>query len=611
MATYREPRTTITIIEQSPALPAGTPSLNACIVGPGFEVTSEDFLGIYDASSAIFPITGLTVGSEVDEDTIDIYITNTVDGIQYTITDSEWTYSNDAITMDSGIVYEIASGADGNSVAGETYQFASTGVDFSEYDIKHYDSLDIDGGGTYTVVGLEGSKLLLDTPYLDGDGQTWSLNRLLLGNIYISLRALRTDIVGDLLYFEDQADVISQAGGIDAIIPENPLFYGAYLATAFAPCYATGVDDLPGYKNSDDTVLTAWNAAFLYLRQFDYLYAFAILSKSAAVHGSMQVFVDWMSDPENGQMCVAYASSKEVTEEEGVPYRYGAEVSIDGTLLTDPGINYGLYDLSPGCYVTLYNVTANTSYNARVLAVGATTLTFYTAVPATWRDNIFYYRVVKDFYNESQQANYMKQYGESFEDKRVRIAWPENISFSGNTNLYPSYYIYCERVGKIAAQTNPSQPYTRDVVRSGINRVYLPFRSRTLLNTIASGGIEIFTQDQNNLPVYSRHQLTTDMTDNVRKEQSLVHSVDHAALLLVDAVDQNTGKYVIDQALMDALRVTVGSVADYLTKKIRSIESLTISKLEQDTTDPSVVLMEVQVTPLYPYNGSTIIMYVS
>jgi hypothetical protein len=266
--------------------------------------------------------------------------------------------------------------------------------------------------------------------------------------------------------------------------------------------------------------------------------------------------------------------------------------------------------VAAGGYAILYDELGS-SYNARIGTVAAHILTFLNAVPAAWRNETFEYKVANDIYNESQQATYYAAYGSSFEDKRVRIAWPENISFSGSTTMFPSYYICCERVGKIAAQTNPSQPYTRDVVRSGIDRVYLPFRSRSLLNTIAAGGIEIFIQDQINLPVYSRHQLTTDMTDNIRKEQSIVHAVDYSAKLLRDAVDQNTGKYVINQALMDALRITVGSVTDYLTKKIRCIENLTITKLEQDTTDPSIGDMEVQVRPLYPYNGSDIIMYVS
>lgn len=610
MATYREPRSTITIIEQSPALPAGTPSQNACIVGPGFQVLSEELLGVYDSSGGSYAIPDLMVGATVDEDTIEMYITNTLDGQQYLIQDTEWIYFSDAITLIAGIEYEIQAGTDGQEVGGEIYQFASTGVDFSDYDVRYNDRLVIDGGGTYTVIGLSGSYLLLASEYLDGNDQTWSLSRLLYGNVYISLRAIRTDIVEDLLYFADQADVIEQAGGVEAIIPENPMFYGAYIATAFAPCYATGVDDLAGYKNSDDTVLTAWNTAFTYLRQFDYLYAFAILSKSAAVHGAMQIFVDWMSTPETGQFCVAYASIKEWVSDVALPFSTPVSISVDGLTLTDYLHNFTTLGVQPGGYAVLFD--ENGLYNnARIQTVGANTLGFYTAVPAGFRADLSGYMVVNEFYNEGQQANNYRLYGESFEDKRVRICWPENISFSGSTTLYPSYYIYCERVGKIAAQTNPSQPYTRDVVRSGIDRVYLPFRNKSLLNTIASGGIEIFIQNQNSLPVFSRHQLTTDMTDNARKEQSVVHSVDYVARLLVDAVDQNTGKYIINQALLDALRVTVGSVENYSTKKLRCIESLDVVSLAVNTEDPTVVDMEVHLTPLYPYNGSDIIMYVS
>lgn len=608
MATYREPKSTITIIEQSPALPAGVPSQNACIVGPGFQVISEELLGVYDTSGGIFMIPGLLTGSIVDEDSIEIYIKNTLDGIQYSLDASEWTYADDEITMTPGIFSVIESNSDGQSVAGAPQEFASTSVDFSTLDVRPNDRLSILGGSIYTVIGREGSNLLLSAAYTDGDDQLWSLFRYLAGNIYITVNALRVDIVEDLLYFEDQADVISQAGGVEAIIPENPLFYGAYIAAAYAPCYATGVNDLDGYKDPDDTTLTAWNTAFTFLRDYDYLYAFAVLSKSSAVHGAMQIFVDWMSTPETGQRCVAYASIKEVTEDVIIETSYGT-TSVDGTTITDNTVNYVTLGVQPAGYAIISDGTD--LYNARIMTVAAHVLTFFTAVPAGYRNISANYKVVNAIYNNSEQANYYKQYGESFEDKRVRIAWPENISFSGSTTLYPSYYIYCERVGKIAAQVNPAQPYTRDVVRSGIDRVYLPFRSRELLNTIASGGIEIFTQDQSSLPPYSRHQLTTDMTDNVRKEQSLVHSVDYAANLLVKAVDQNTGKYVINAALMDALRVTVGSVTDFLTKKIRCIEELTITKLEQDIVDPSIVLMEVQVTPLYPYNGSDIIMYVS
>jgi len=411
-----------------------------------------------------------------------------------------------------------------------------------------------------------------------------------------------------LLYFTSPSDVTTQAGGLQAIIPENPLFYGAYLATSEGSgCYATGVDDPEGYirayfAGDDEDDLVSWQTAFTYLKQFDYLYSFAILSQHNSVIGAAQTFVDWMSLYTNNKECVAWCSIERTSEEIAVEEREATD-GLSGSTWTDTGVNFTTLGVLPGHYLEIIEDGAGTAH--RIQSVAATALTLFEAPDATSEKT---YRVVSNYFSSSEEANYYKEYAEALADKRVRIAWPATCSIGGGTTQYPSYYIYCSRAGAVAAEPNPSEPYTRDTLAT-ISRVYPYTRDSALYNIIASGGIEIFMQDKSSLPVYSRHQLTTDMSVDARKEQSVVHQVDYTAKDIRASIEPKIGRR-LTKNLLNSLATIISLRGNYLRNKKQCISNLKLLELSVSEEDSTRVNLSVQLTPLYPFNGADIIIYV-
>ena len=619
---YQEPGMTTTIIEQGENPVGGPESLTTCMVGPGLQVEVKADAGVYDYdSTATYEMPDLMEQAEViyDSDTglsVHVYITNSTDGETYELDfeDGYWSYDADEeeLTVASHLNVQLASG-DASDTTSSGYVFTDTDFDFSTIDLKN-------GAGTlgdylvvsgieYKVAGLasDGTSLLLETE-VSIAGHDWTLIRHLDGELYVSYYALRTDIVGDLLYFTSPSDVTTQAGGSQAIIPENPLFYGAYLATSEGSgCYATGVDDSDGYirayfDGGDEDDLVAWQAAFTYLKQFDYLYSFVILSQHNSVIGASQTFVDWMSLPANNKEAVAWCSIERTSEEIMVEVRE-ASSGLSGSTWTDTGVNFTTQGVLPGHYLEIIEDGVGTAH--RIKTVAANALTLYEAPDATSEKT---YRVVGNYFNASEEANYYKEYAEAIADKRVRIAWPATCSIGGGTTEYPSYYIYCSRAGKITAEPNPSTPYTRDALAT-ISRVYPYTRDNTLYNIIASGGIEIFMQDKTALPVYSRHQLTTDMTVDARKEQSVVHQVDYSAKDIRASIEPKIGRR-LTQNLLNSLATIISLRGNYLRNKKQCISNLKLLELSVSEEDNTRVNLSVQLTPLYLFNGADIIIYV-
>lgn len=616
---YQRPGPTTTIIETGVNPTGGTENLNPCIVGPGFQVIDRGSAGAYDGTDATdYSIPDLLSTSYVMESTLHVYITNTADGVTYEIESdggANWSFvAPDTITIEANVYWVISSGSDGS---GTGYYFGDGSVDVADLDVLSGDILVIDPDGTpveYTIAGIGGDYLLLTALYTSGAGVDWEIRRFLAGDVYISYHALRTDIVGTLLEFSDIDDLIDQAGGEDAIIPENPLYYGSYLAlNQGAPCFATGVEDETGAFDPDDVSLTDWSAAFTFLRQFKYIYSYVICCQSDSVIALAQTFVDNMSLPANNCETRVFVASARKDEE--VAIQDGSALFYAGTTVIGNTVGEGgdgkdliIWGCEPGGYVEY--TSGGTTVTARVQSVAQHTINLYTALPAG-ADVVRDFRYVNRYYTNTQEANAEKEYGEALADKRVANAWPATcgISVDGTLTEYPAYYLYCERVGKMAANPNPSQPYTRDT-SDIITRVFMPFNDEDLLDIIASGGREVFYQTRLTLPVMSRHQLTTDMTNDARKEQSVVTQVDYYAKQVRSVVDSNIGKYVINDDLLNALTAAVTAKGNYLTKKKRYIGGARLLWLRQSTDDPTRVDVACKMTPLYPYNGPDIIIYV-
>ena len=150
MATgYTRPGSTVEIIETGLSASGAAPDLPGCIVGPGFQVILEGMAGGYDSSEGSdweYGMPSLISTSIIDEDTVEVFIRNAVDGEDYDIpsyggTNWEIDSSQDLI-VHPGITYQIAAGGVGGpSSTGPAWYFSDTYTDFRDLVLQPGDIL--------------------------------------------------------------------------------------------------------------------------------------------------------------------------------------------------------------------------------------------------------------------------------------------------------------------------------------------------------------------------------------------------------------------------------------------------------------------------------------
>ena len=640
--TYVEPGVTVEIVEQvtEAVPPAG--KLPPCIIGPGFQLVVRGFAGTHDGSDATeYSYPGQIDYSTVDTESVAVFITNAVDGVTYEIPETSgvvtnWTASSSSVILNANIYASIATGSSG-IVAVADLNIFDISTSLSGVTIYPGDVLYISTAGAYQgeydIAGKDSNgDLVMQDPFigLGATGLSWEIRRYLLGSVYISFRALRGDLVENRTWYDDSDEVITGAGGTDAITPDNPLFYGAYICTTTGSgTWVCGVDDM--YAAEDYTLATAikWSDAFDYLEDYQDMYSFVILTQNVQIIALAQTFVDWISLPENRAESVAFCSPPRTTEEEAINVatataRGEAQFAADGSTFSVAQIDGIAYSfVTYGCEAMGYiEVTYDgTTYLIRTQKVEGALVTVLAAgtVPVAIRGAGssstvlgWTWRYVNDYYDSAAEAQYYREFGESFEDKRVRLAFPDTIGvdISGVTTSIPSFYWWCYRAGLIYINKNPATPYTNTSC-GFFSRSFLPFRKRTYLNTVADGGWEIIMQETTNSPLYCRHQLTTDMTHPARAEQSVVHAVDHCAKYIRTVLNPNVGKYNSSSAYITQIKSLLSGVRVYLVQKLQSLARMKLMTLEIDVTDPRIMSVAVEIGARYPVNNIDILLLVS
>lgn len=640
MSNYREPGVSVEIIERSSGAVPPPGKLPPCVVGPGFQIVIREFAGIHDGTNAtVFSYPDQLDYSTVDVENVEVFITNAADGVTYSVPEesngiTNWVATVDSLTMIPNVYSDVASGADGVVEATDLNVFVVE-TSLAATRVLAGDVLYIPTAGPlqgeHDIAGVDDNgNLVMQDPFTgDATGLDWEIRRYLVGSVFISYRALRGDLVANRTWYDSTEDVIIAAGGPSAITPENPLFYGAYITTlAGGGTWVAGVNDMYASETPERATPSAWASAFNYLQDFNDIYSYVILTQNDQIIALAQTFVDWMSLPENKSECVAMCSTQRKTDEEAIgtataTARGEAQFAADGSTFSVAdidGISYSF--VTYGCHAMGY---VEVTYNGEVYLVRAqkvdddlVTVLSPSSVPTAIRGAAgssttlgWTWRFVNDYYDSAAEAQHYKEYAESFGDKRVRLAFPATVGveISGVTVSLPSFYWWAYRAGLIYVNRNPSTPYTN--TRAGFfSRSFLPFRKRSYLNTVASGGWEIIMQDSTNAPLYCRHQLTTDMSHPARAEQSVVHAVDHAAKYIRSVLEPNIGRYNGSNAYLTQVKTLLSGVRASLVQKIQSLSRMSTITLEFDAIDPRNLGVEVEIGARYPVNNIDILMLV-
>jgi len=510
-----------------------------------------------------------------------------------------------------------------------------------------------------TVLGITGSSEGSGRPnpdfYMDGDGAVYIGPNILrnrssgipfslesaYADLYISYTALRKDVTSSasspaLSAFDD---VTTMEASIGPISTQNPLALGVFLAMTNCQSYqvsALGVDE--DSAAAPFGTLDGWVRALEFLESRE-VYAIAPLTDDEYVQGLLAVHVATMSAPEERGERILFIWS-------AIPDRAATITVVSGeggetngttdsfTLDSNPNSDLIANGIDP---TDTIEVDANLYLEVVVTVLGSSELRRYSVsdvngviltLRTTFADdeNTDGFFTTTPLSEELSGADYsLKIRGAEllvtgttipdlsarataaadaatpYASRRVYYLACDSVdtSIDGVTQNVEGFYAAAAIVGMVAQQP-AQQPFTNFPI-AGLGAVYGTddtFSERQL-DTIADGGRYVLT----NLggAVSARKQLSTSTTSIQNKELSITKAIDWLAKGLRDTNRVFIGRSVITSGFLDQLTLCNEGFLDY-AEQLGVVRKAELKSLLQSTTEPDTVLIEVNVTPVYPCN---------
>jgi hypothetical protein len=460
-------------------------------------------------------------------------------------------------------------------------------------------------------------------------------------SLYVAYEALRLDVssaslaVEKLLTLDDQTALEAVGQPLDE---RNPLFLGMYLAMLNSPTTSVtgiGVDEVSAAQ--PEGTLDGYARAFDYLEAKD-VYGMAPLTENDQVHLLLDGHVTAMSAadqrgerigliaPEAPTRAFPTSVASGVGDSTASPNELTIDENPTGTLVAN-GINPAAIDADDGVYV---EVTVGTGdfrrYN--VSLVNGTLLQLRTTFVSPDNDDGFYSTTTLSVvltnvaYALKIRGASLVIAGSTLPDLTARAAavaagatdylnrrmfylFPDSVTveLDNGTSIVPAYYGAAAVAGQIGHQP-PAQPLTNFPI-TGLSAVQGSHDTykKSLLDTIAGGGVYILFQQSAGGAVMCRHQLSTDVTSVERRELSITRAVDFVAKFLRSALRNLIGKFNITPQFLNNLATVIqGQLAFLGPDGLSVIAAAELNNVLQDEDNPDTILVDVTLTVLYPAN---------
>ena len=469
-------------------------------------------------------------------------------------------------------------------------------------------------------------------------------NATVTGNIHIGYRALRLDLTASanqpgLIKISNTDDLNTIYGPISS---RNPLalalYYALINAGAGTEVTALGVDDVSEAEPEGTTI--SYNEALEYLRTFE-VYTLCPLSSSEDVIQLFNTHVTDMSTPEQRAERVFIASPRNPTRRNDEVILSSGAVGAESTgnagqidlgtspeaLLAAQGIDTSAdipFELINNKQLYIHITIGDDSYKYSVQSVDGGRVTVrYTYTTAQNADNFYSTEELpNDFSNatfslalrgtvltlpgstrldKSAYAETVRDKAQQYANRRQFRLHPDTVQSSaigGVNQSLPSYY-YGAAIAGAVAFIEAQEPFTR-VPFVGFNDVTGPALERSHLDTLSAGNAHIEINTTGELPSL-RIQSTTDPSKIESREFSVTKAVDSFAKSCRAQLKQRIGKFNITQSYIDDLTILVDSLCTTATNN-GLFRGASVTKLEQDKTQPDTILVEVQLEVLYPAN---------
>ena len=119
----------------------------------------------------------------------------------------------------------------------------------------------------------------------------------------------------------------------------------------------------------------------------------------------------------------------------------------------------------------------------------------------------------------------------------------------------------------------------------------------------------ILVNDKAGLPIYARHQLTTDVSSIETQEDSILRAVDTVALLTRARVRQFLGNRNITPDLYSDLATLLDAIKSFLINDVGCLADFKVLSLAPSATRKDGVVLEIGLTVLYPVNQISVYLY--
>ena len=474
-----------------------------------------------------------------------------------------------------------------------------------------------------TQIVIAAGILATDSTWTDSLGNLLDMN-VIKGTMYVQYRALLQTYVNTFGTVADTGEVEALLG---PTVEDNPLALGvlkavsnsggqpvAFMATgggstdsaAFSAVLAKiydredvyGLVPLTHTKSIQDTVLGHCLAASTPARgRWRIMWTAAVITTESAVEDT---------DPDGNMLLCTIEDDPDTS---GTQYTY---LNCDEADFITSGVLAGQtvrtnYTVNPSTGVEEYEeyvIDAVISEEFLRLATGPDLPITVASRFEVWKDN-----------TTDDMAQQVIDLAGSFGSRRARVVIPDRIGEGGV--LMDGMFACCALAG-LRSGVWPHQGLTNVQVTGfdDCSRVTELFGGEQL-NNMAGAGVWIITQDNTGL-VYTRHQLTTDMTDINSREDSLVSNIDSLSYYYLRFF--RNARYIGRRNITNGLLTQLGTDFDSASSAlINSTVNLTIGpqiisadlvRLERHPTLLDRLIAQVNVDLPEPFNNFDITLYV-
>jgi len=591
------------------------PLLEAAIVGQAFQVVTKAAAGEYFGGTETFAYPGKILGAVIQTAEVEVFLQQGTDefdittaaGVVIDATDVDLPASLIPV-KDIVAQKQVASTVAGTILTDLEADFVTAGV--KPGDILNFillapsliepDSVISTQSGDFTVLNVNSATELEITPVLIAETKVEYVivrKGTSSGDVKITYRALRKDLVGQLIEVQDQNDRETQLGPADPL--KNPLSFGVFMALLHteAVVAATAVE-------SD--ALTDWTKAAEFLESKE-IYAIAPLTHRPDVHQMFQQHVDQMSEPSNKKERIVLVNPEILDKVIYQALLATGSVTISSDTFTDTGAAFQTNGVPIGArlkFPTPVSIGGGPVSEVAIAAVLSETTVKMIATADATVGSISYTVESPDF-TLLQKALNIKGIGESFKDRRVTMIVPDIavVADNGSEVDVPGYFLGAAEAGLISG-SSPSQGFTNFPFAGVLALKNSNFTFNELqLGVMAAGGGHIFLQETLGGAVTVRHQLTTDVSSVQRREQSIVRTIDFMAKFLRNRIRRLIGiNNITDTFLNNVLRPQTNGIIEDLVEDRIIGRNTKITRLVQDPVQKDRVVIDITVEVLFPAN---------